>query len=136
MPMDKPIIRLRPHHALCLRHYVGKGYTDDFIANMTEIHTRLNSGEREMVQIIMHRDSLCAPCPHQLDAACEREAWVQELDRSIAKACSLRSGQWLPWKDLCAIMDEHIFDTEKWRELCGDCPWHALCTEVSQKQKA
>ena len=134
--MDQSIIRLRPHHALCLRHYVGKGYNDDFVANMSEIHARLQSGEREMVQIIMHRDSLCSPCPHQVNATCDRECWVQQIDRAVAKACGLRSGLWLPWKDLCAMLDQHIFNQEKWQELCAGCPWYDVCREVHEKQKA
>lgn len=129
------IIRLRPHHALCLRHYVGKGYDDAFVANMTEIHQRLTSGKREMVQIILHRDSLCRDCPHENNAACEREDWVQKIDRAIAAACSLRSGLWISWQELCEIMDQHVLDTAVWQELCADCPWYQLCTQVHQDKK-
>lgn len=129
------IIRLRPHHALCLRHYVGRGYDDAFIENMNEIHVRLSSGEREMVQIILHRDSMCRACPHEENAACEREDWVQNIDREIVKACSLRSGLWISWQELCDIMDEHIFNTDKWQQLCADCPWYSLCTQVRAEKK-
>ena len=134
--MEKMIIRLRPHHAVALYHFADRQPDRDYADNLEEIHARLSSGEREMVQIIMHRDSLCAPCPHQVDAACERENWVQQLDRSIAAACSLKSGQWLPWKDLCAMMDAHVFEQEKWQELCAACQWYDLCREVHQKQTA
>ena len=129
------IIRLRPHHALCLRHYVGKGYDDAFVDNMNEIHARLMSGEREMVQIILHRDSLCRSCPHENDAACEKEDWVQHLDRAIAKKCGLRSGLWISWQELCAIMDEHVFDTDIWEKLCAECEWYDLCKKVHQEKK-
>ena len=125
--MDKPIIRLRPHHALCLRHYVGKGYNEEFVENMNEIHARLNSGEREMVQIILHRDSLCADCPKERDAVCEKEAWVQKLDREIAKVCGLRSGLWISWQELCDILDRQIFGTEVWGALCAGCEWYDIC---------
>jgi len=130
LTMDKPIIRLRPHHALCLRHYVGKGYDESFIANMDEIHRRLSSGEREMVQIIMHRDSLCGACPHEKDAACEEEDRVQRLDKAVASACSLRSGLWISWQELCEIIDRHLLDTPAWQELCADCQWYSLCAKV------
>ena len=125
--MEKPIIRLRPHHALCLRHYVGKGYNDAFVENMNEIHARLSSGEREMVQIILHRDSLCCNCPKEHDAACEREAWVQKIDREIVRVCGLRSGLWISWQELCEIMDQHIFQTDVWGKLCEGCEWYDLC---------
>lgn len=125
--MDKPIIRLRPHHALCLRHYVGKGYDAAFVDNMNEIHARLNSGEREMVQIILHRDSLCRDCPKEHDAACEKEVWVQKIDREIVRVCGLRSGLWISWQELCGMMDQHIFQTDVWGKLCEGCEWYDLC---------
>ena len=121
------IIRLRPHHALCLRHYVGKGYDDAFVENMSAIQSRQMSGESEMVQIIFHRDSVCRACPKEHDAACEREEWVQKIDRAIAAACSLRSGLWISWQELCEILDQHVLQTEMWEKLCDGCEWHNLC---------
>ena len=133
--MEKAIIRLRPHHALCLRNYVGKGYNDTFIENMDALHERLSSGEREMVQIILHRDSMCRACPREKDAACEKEDWVQQLDRAIAKKCGLRSGLWISWQELCDIMDEHVFETDIWEKLCAGCEWYDLCKKVHQEKK-
>ena len=78
--MEQSIIRLRPHHALCLRHFVGKGYSEEFVRNMTELYNRLNSGQRQMVQIILHRDSVCIACPHDVDFSCETEEKVRALD--------------------------------------------------------
>ena len=125
--MDQPIIRLRPHHALCLRHYACKDCSNPFSENMAALHARLNSGNREMVQIILHRDSLCTVCPHQDNAVCEQEKKVLQMDKTIAGVCSIRSGQWLPWQELCAILDAQSFSEERCSELCARCPCHALC---------
>ena len=94
---------------------------------MAALHARLNSGKREMVQIILHRDSLCGVCPHQVNAACEQEESVLRMDKTIAHVCSLRSGQWLAWRDLCAMLDAQSFSAEKCGELCALCPCHSLC---------
>ncbi|MBR6787136.1 MAG: DUF1284 domain-containing protein [Clostridia bacterium] len=134
--MEKAIIRLRPHHALCLRNYIGKGYNDTFVENMDALHERLSSGEREMVQIILHRDSMCRACPREKDAACEKEDWVQQLDLAIAKKCGLRSGLWISWQELCDIMDQHIFDADVWGKLCADCEWYELCVKVRNEKSA
>ena len=125
--MEKDIIRLRPHHALCLRHFVGKGYSDAFVKNMTQLHRRLHSGSREMVQIILHRDSLCGACPHDVDFSCEMEEKVRRLDAAVAQACGLRSGQWLSWQELCALIDAHMMPGGLLPEACGICEWHELC---------
>ena len=125
--MEEPVIRLRPHHALCSMHFAGKGYNEEFARNMSAIHQRLNSGKRQMVNIIMHRDSLCEFCPHDYDYACKREEKIQELDRAVAEACHIRSGQWLPWSELSALISEKLMPDGTLPGLCDNCEWHAVC---------
>lgn len=125
--MEESIIRLRPHHALCLRHFVGEGYDEAFIKNMTAIHRRLNSGQRQMVQIIFHRDSLCQACPHDVNYACDAEEKVRYLDAAVAEACRLRSGQWLSWQELCGLIDEHLASPGQMPDICSVCEWYGLC---------
>ena len=77
--MNETIIRLRPHHALCLRHFAGKGYSDAFVANMAALHRRLGENPDHPVQIILHRDVLCEACPHDIDNICESEEKVRRI---------------------------------------------------------
>ncbi|MBQ9196763.1 MAG: DUF1284 domain-containing protein [Clostridia bacterium] len=125
--MQEEIIRLRPHHALCLRHFVGKGYSPAFVENMTALHSRLNGGGRQMVQIILHRDSVCQACPHDIDYACESEEKVRYLDVAVADACGLRSGQWLAWQELCERIDRHLMPRGIMPRICEVCEWYDLC---------
>lgn len=107
--MEKTIIRLRPHHAVALYHFADRQPDRDYADNLEEIHARLSSGEREMVQIIMHRDTLCRACPREKDAACREEEKVLALDRQIAERCGLRSGLWISWEELCGILQNNGF---------------------------
>jgi len=125
--MEKTIIRLRPHHALCLRHFVGKGYSPEFVENTTRLHRQLNGGGREMVQIILHRDSLCEHCPHDRDYRCDSEEKVRYLDAAVAEVCGLRSGQWLSWQELCALIDEKMMPGAAMPEICQVCEWYDVC---------
>lgn len=127
LSMDEPIIRLRPHHALCIRHYTGKGYSDAFMENLRAIVERLNGSKHEMVQIILHRDSLCAACPRDHDGICEAEEKVRAFDRTIAVACGLRSGQWLSWAELCALIDTRILSSGGIKALCSECEGFSVC---------
>lgn len=133
--MDEPIIRLRPHHALCIRHFAGHGYSPEFTENMTRLIARLNSGDHVMVQIIMHRDSLCAACPHDHDHLCATEEKVHAFDLAVASACGLRSGQWLSWQELCALTDEHIFRPGLFESICATCEWFSLCRKQRQSRQ-
>lgn len=134
LPMEEPIIRLRPHHALCIRHFTGHGYSPEFTENMTRLIARLNSGNHVMVQIIMHRDSLCVACPHDHDHLCATEEKVRAFDQATAAACGLRSGQWLSWQELCALVDKHIFEPQRFDAICSTCEWYSLCQ--AQRQQA
>lgn len=131
--MEKPIIRLRPHHALCLRQFAGQGYDEAFVENMAAVHRQLSSGQRQMVQIIQHRDSLCEACPHDVDYACDWEDKVQHLDAAVAEACDLCSGQWLSWEELCALVDERVLTGDGMPDFCRVCEWCAACGEQRRK---
>lgn len=125
--MSETIIRLRPHHALCLRHFAGKGYSDAFVANMAALHRRLGENPDHPVQIILHRDVLCEACPHDVDNICESEEKVRRMDAAVAEACGLRSGQWISWRELCALVREKMLSEGPLPPACADCEWRSLC---------
>ena len=108
-------------------HFRGRGYNDEFTRNMAAIHRRLNSGERQMVNIIMHRDSLCESCPHDQDYACKKEEKIRELDLAVAEACHIRSGQWLPWSELDALIRENMMPDGTLPAVCRTCEWYSVC---------
>ena len=45
------MIKLRPHHLLCTQGYSGKGYSREFVENMTEIVKSIKN-EKVQVQLI------------------------------------------------------------------------------------
>ena len=40
------MIRLRPHHGMCLAYFEGKGYSDDFTENMQHMLELLEKVQR------------------------------------------------------------------------------------------
>ena len=57
------MIKLRPHHLLCTQGYSGKGYSKEFVENMTEI-VKLIKNEKVQVQLIFSEDDICSKCPN------------------------------------------------------------------------
>lgn len=53
------MIRLRPHHLLCVLTYAGRGYTPRFTSSMDDLIQRLGRGEE--VAIVDGPDDICAP---------------------------------------------------------------------------
>lgn len=100
---------------------------------MTTLHRQLNGSSRQMVQIILHRDSVCQACPHDVDFTCDTEEKVRRLDAAVADACGLRSGQWISWQQLCALIDRHLMPRGSMPQVCEICEWYDLCLGLHQR---
>lgn len=125
--MKKEETKLRPHHALCALHFVGKGYSESFVAHMYATLNALESGAD--VTLVDGCDAICAGCPNLRDGVCETDAKVRAIDRRAIAAMGLSFGQTLPWCKLCTLAKDRIVAAGRLNEICRDCEWIALCTE-------
>lgn len=55
------MIRLRPHHGMCLAYFEGKGYSDDFTENMQHMLELLEKGAE--VEMTVSGDEFAKPAP-------------------------------------------------------------------------
>ncbi|HCK33249.1 MAG: 2Fe-2S ferredoxin [Micavibrio sp.] len=126
------MIKLRPHHLLCILTYVGKGYSKPFTENFDAICERINQGERN-VEIIKGPDDVCAPrlCDPE-DTKCH--CYDQDITDSDAKALNDLN---LNYGDTLILSPEKItelregFAQKTIRKACIDCQWYGLCTDVA-----
>ena len=56
------MIRLRPHHGMCLAYFEGKGYSDDFTVNMQNMLDLFEKGTD--VELVAAGDEICKVCPN------------------------------------------------------------------------
>ena len=74
------MIRLRPHHLLCTQGYSGKGYSTEFVQNMSAIVHSLRNVPGTRIRLVFGSDSLCARCPHHTaDDLCEAQEKVSRF---------------------------------------------------------
>ena len=52
---------IRPHHGLCLAFFRGKGYSEEFVENMTRMQKALEANAA--VCLTEKTDGICAACP-------------------------------------------------------------------------
>ena len=116
---------LRPHHGMCIRGFVGKGYDDTFAAHMCHIVDELDARPAQPIRLVCAADMLCEKCPHNRSGQCESAGFVTPLDTACLRACGLHDGDVLPWKDYRRIID--IFRSGLFERLCSDCEWFSLC---------
>lgn len=116
---------LRAHHGLCLSFFKGKGYSSEFIANMTDIKSRLD--KNPLVRIISRTDVICKKCPNNTGAKCKSEAKVAAYDRQVLSRCNLNDGDIMPYHDFRSLVYQNILLPGKREEICANCRWTSLC---------
>ena len=113
-------MNIRPHHLLCIRSYVGRGYSEEFTANMDKITAELKSGAP--FTLVKGKDDLCAHCPYCTDECMTKEK-TDRYDKAVLDALKLEYGKEYVYK----IPDLNIDD------ICSDCEWFTLCKKVTEK---
>ena len=87
------MIRLRPHHGMCLAYFEGKGYSDGFTGNMQHMLELLEKGA-EIANQIYERHTVLAkmleglgvPAEIALEDACKMEHDISQESFEKIKA--------------------------------------------------
>lgn len=125
--MNEQVYKIRAHHGMCLYYFRGKGYSDDFVRNMTDKKRELM--KNPMVCITDQADIICALCPNNADGICTAEEKVAEYDRQVMMRCNLSEGDCIPFLDFEHLVQQNILFCDKRKEICGDCQWDSLCND-------
>lgn len=120
-------MRLRPHHALCIRKFTGHGYDQRFTEHMTKICETLRRHPETEVTITRGCDDLCAFCPNCSGGSCSTLEKVAAMDEGVRRAVDVAYGETIPWSELSKRARENVFDTANFENICQSCEWYALC---------
>ena len=102
------MIRLRPHHLLCTQGYSGKGYSTEFVQNMSAIVHSLRNVPGTRIRLVFGPDSLCAHCSHHTaDNLCEAQEKVSRFDRKTVEYFGLHEGEYV-YQDLIRAIDTQM----------------------------
>ena len=128
------MIRLRPHHLLCILTYAGKGYSPAFVANYDVLASRIGAGEA--VTIVSGPDDVCAPLLGEADAHCFN-ASVTERDRLAARDVAVLLGEVVEEGVILTLNEARMkkmrdaFARNAIRSACPGCEWHDLCSGIA-----
>lgn len=142
-----PVVRLRPHHLLCLQNFRGNGYSRAFIKKMTEIAGLLgfrsfsteppaekpdpgvnrSLSDDHYILLAEGSDDLCESCPNCIEGQCssDKPALFDEL---VLQACGYRYGLLLTRGLETAGFP--LMSPELLRTCCPGCQWFSLCMEI------
>lgn len=119
------MIRLRPHHLLCTQGYSGKGYSTEFVQNMSAIVHSLRNVPGTRIRLVFGSDSLCAHCPHHTaDDLCETQEKVSRFDRKTVEYFDLHEGEYV-YQDLIRAIDTQMTSVML-EDICRGCAWYPV----------
>ena len=131
-------IVLRPHHAMCLLNFRGKGYSAEFVENMNSIIASLT--DAVMVTLKKQADCVCCSCKNRVDVTAENPAGcifsekVARYDEDLLRILNLTDGCTLAWHEIKTLVMTKIFPNEI-INICSDCEWFYICKAVSREEQ-
>lgn len=132
-------VRLRGHHFLCMLTFVGKGYSDAFVANMTQIIERIGKGAP--IETVVGPDDICAGLSAQCRAACDHDCTNGEIDALDRQAVA--DVERVLGRTLLAVHPVTADDVARLRNAfrqgtnrtaCVFCRWKSLCDNIAQRE--
>ncbi len=138
--MSNNVIKLRPHHLLCILTYVGEGYSKTFTDNFDAIVDKINSGHITQIEIVNGPDDICALRLCDKDDKCHcYEHSIQERDvlalRDIGNILNmeiLAVGEMVGVSPSFWVGLRAAFQNKSIRPACEGCEWFDLCSEVAE----
>ena len=114
---------MRPHHLLCTQGFAGKGYSEDFVRNMTYWVDRMRGEKDFRVKIIFSTDDLCSCCPQKKgEGLCADDSKVLSFDRKMVEYFQLEEKEYI-YQDLIREVDAKM-TPEMLEDICGSCSWY------------
>ena len=117
------VYKIRAHHGMCLSFFQGKGYSGEFVENMSRMKAILEKNPE--ISLMDSPDDICAACPNRLTENCAEKA--SRYDREVLRRCGLSVGERLPYREFSRKVIETILRPGVRVEICGDCQWSSLC---------
>ena len=119
------VIKLRPHHSLCIPFFQGHGYNDEFVENMYMTIQKLK--ENPNIEITFGADTLCEKCPNLRNGGCANFESVKAHDKRVSDVCGFYDKQIMTAKEFFETAKAKIIDTGRLSEVCKECKWSHLC---------
>lgn len=126
------LIKVRPHHLLCLNFFIGYGYSDEFTEHMKKMKAYLEENNPE-IEIISGEDVFCGKCPHN-KGKCESFDKVNSLDKNVISESKIKSGDKMHYFEFEEIIRNKIIKADKLESVCANtCEWSDICKNLVKK---
>lgn len=115
----------RPHHLMCNFCFIGKGYNDNFTANLSAINSNLKLNPHKTIKLIKTSDDICSKCQHNLGSNCTSETKVQKIDQLHMEVLGLNHLDEITWSNAVELIKSKV-TKDKFSKMCSSCEWYNL----------
>lgn len=130
------MIKIRPHHLLCIQAYIGKGYSKEFVENMNLVVNNLKGNKGQTIKIVDTTDDICFKCPNNIGGSrCEHDTKVLSMDAKVIKYLELKAGEYT-YKSLLKRLEQKL-TKEIFQDICSECEWYdmGMCKKLIGEEK-
>lgn len=129
------MLKIRPHHLICMQAYIGKGYSKEFEENMSWIVESLEKNKDQTIKVLVENDDICSKCPNSISSnKCISNEKVLSIDNKVLKELDLKPGEYTYISLLEKVkekMNENVFE-----HICNECNWYEfeICSNIFKEK--
>lgn len=128
------IIKIRPHHLLCILRYYRGGYNKKYTNNLKKICKILRKNPNLKIKITKKCDDICIKCPHQINNICKKRKninhYILIMDNKVLKLLKIKNNSVYKARDILNLSIDKIKNKEL-KNICRGCEFLKFCIKYN-----
>lgn len=125
----KEVVKIRPHHLLCILNFQGLGYSTEFVEKLRNVKNAIDDNSI-ILKLVEGQDDICKTCPNS--SKCSMMNYTRVLDKKVMVATELEYGIEYEAAKVMDIVKKNI----SWNILnmiCENCAFYYKCKQIYLK---
>lgn len=119
------MLKIRPHHFLCMKAFIGRGYSKDFTENMINTINILKENKNQKIEVVVDLDKLCSKCPNNIkNKICNTNESVIQMDKEVMDYFNIKTGIY-EYEEIINLIYNNI-NEDIIKDICGNCSWYKV----------
>lgn len=129
----KNLIKIRPHHLLCIPRFYGGGYSKEFGKNLKKICFDIRKNPNLKIIISKECDDICKKCPYKKDEVCKKTPklnyWILRQDEKVLKKLKIKDNSIHVVLEVFNLSINKV-TSKNIKEICKGCVFLKNCIKV------
>jgi|SRR3989344_1611815 len=127
------IVKIRPHHLLCIPRFYGGGYNKEFGKNLKKICFKIRKNPNLKINVLKACDDICKSCSYKKDNICKKTPklnyWILRQDDGVLEKLKIKDNSILMAKDIFNLSIDNI-TSQNIKDICKGCVFLKNCVKV------